>query len=289
MMMPSFIPVDDFPLPLPTPTSLMSPVRFLFVCIGVIAAITSVREAKGQTLSGTPSFSVSGRFTNPVGESSNSVLVRDNNLTNGYNNGADTTDAPSGLATTGPAGAAFFQWGSASTGDAYAHPSAIWFIPVDVTNATPGQDFQIGYLYYRNGTIQSSTGASAVDFNFTFTFPSDGGTIGTSFTSNLINTPNNGTAEQNADIVSLANTFAPIGYKDDSGNPYYLELSFRMTADTLNSKSTNTEFRVYEGSVGRAEIIGRFTTTPSIAVVPEPSSLLAGLLGLMPFISRRKR
>lgn len=267
----------------------MSPTRFLFICVGVIAAITSVREAKGQTLSGAPTFLVSGRFTNPVEEGSNSLLVRDNNLTNGYNSGADLTDAPAGLSSTGPAGAAFFQWGRASTSDTYSHPSALWFIPVDVTNAAPEQDFQIGYLYYRNGTIQSSTGASAVDMSFTFSFPSDGATMNTSFTSKLINTPNNGTAEQNADVVSLSNHFAPTGYKDSSGNAYYLELSFKMDADTLNALSTGTEFRAYEGTTSRAEIIGRFTTTPSVAVVPEPSSLLIGLLGTLPLISRRKR
>ncbi|WAC18162.1 choice-of-anchor K domain-containing protein [Luteolibacter sp. SL250] len=267
----------------------MSPTRFLFICVGVIALVTSVREAKGQTISGNPSFLVSGRFTNPVEEGSNSLLVRDNNLSNGYNSGADTTDAPSGIATTGPAGAAFFQWGRASTSDTYAHPSALWFIPVDVTNAAPGKDFQIGYLYYRNGTIQSSTGASSVDMAFTFTFPSDGGTMNTSFTSNLVNTPNNGTAEQNADVVSLSNHFSPTGYKDSSGNAYYLELSFKMDADTLNTLSTGTEFRAYEGGTSRAEIIGRFTTTPNVAMVPEPSTLLIGLLGALPLISRRKR
>jgi hypothetical protein len=267
----------------------MSPTRFLFICVGIIAAITSVREAKGQTLPGTPTFLVSGRFTYPVEEGSNSLLVRDNNLPNGYNTGADTTDAPSGLSFTGPAGAAFFQWGRASTSDTYAHPSALWFIPVDVTDATPGKDFQIGYLYYRNGTIQSSTGASAVDMNFTFTFPSDGVTMNTSFTSNLINTPNTGTPEQNADMVSLSNHFAPTGYKDSSGNAYYLELSFKMDADALNTLSTGTEFRAYEGATSRAEIIGRFTTTPIFAVVPEPSSILICLLGTLPLLSRRKR
>ncbi len=266
----------------------MSAPRLLVAGISIIAAIASVREAHGQTLPGSMSFSVSGRFTNGVAESSNSLLVTDNNLTNGYNSEIDLHNAPATLANGGPAGSSVFQWGRASSGDTYPHASALWFEPLAVKNAEANQDFGIGYLYYRNGTIESSSGASAVDLTLTFTLPGQN-TMVTSFTSNLINTPNTGTATQNADIVSLANRSAPLSYKDVSGTTYYLDLSFRVDADTLNNSLSNTtEFRAFEGTVSRAEIIGRFTTTPGVLAVPEASSLLLGALGSL-FLLRRKR
>jgi hypothetical protein len=52
--------------------------------------------------------------------------------------------------------------------------------------------------------------------------------------------------------------------------------------------STQDQFRVFEGGQGRADLLGRFTTTPGVTAVPEPSAALLGLLGSLLFF-RRKR
>lgn len=267
----------------------MTSPKITLCVLSFAAAIASMATSNGQTLPDTFGFTVAGRFQNAVSESSNSVIVIDNNLTNGYNSRLDLHQAPSDLQTGGPAGSAMFQWGTAATSEAYPHPSALWFQPLGVSNVSADEVFQIGYLYYRNGTIVSGTGASSIDLHLTFTIPG-GETITTTYTSNLINTPNTGTAAEQADIVSLTKVTTPLSYKDSEGNTYYLELAFQIDDDTrLNSLSNSTEFRVYEGSVGRAEMVARITTTPGgFAVIPEPSSLLLGVASSF-FFLRRKR
>ena len=253
--------------------------------IVVLSSLVAASLSRGQSLPSSMSFLVSGKFQNAVAESGSSILITDNNLTNGYASGTDLHNAPSGLTANGPAGSAFFQWGTASTTSSYAHPSAIWFSSIAVNNVTLEQTFDLGYIYYRNGTINAETGASKVDFTLTFNIPGLPGPIESTFTSNLINTPNTGTAEQNADIVSLVNSMSPTAYKDGNGNTYYLKLAVDE-ATLQNSLSTESEFRVVEGSVGRATLTGTFTT--GIGAVPEPSSaILAGLGTLVAFRRRR--
>jgi len=267
-----------------------SPKLLIGACC-LVAAIASITSSHGQSLPNSFSVSVTGSFQNPVAESENSVLVRDNNLTNGYANGYDSYQAPTGLQSTGPTGSAFFQWGTAATAESYPHPSALWFEPLTMSNVAVEQVFYVGYLHYRNGTINSGTGASAVDLQLSFNLPGGGAPVTTTYTSNLINTPNTGTAAEQADIVSLPNLTTPLNYTDSNGKTYYLELSFQIDADTINnSLSNSSEFRVYEGSVGRAEMVGRITTTPTnLAVVPEPSTLLLGALFPIALFRRQRR
>jgi len=85
-----------------------------FAGIGLIFAILNSR-AEAQNLPSPLSFSVSGAFENGVGQTSSSLLITDNNLTDGYTTGMDLHDAPAGLGTEGPAGSAAFQWGDAAT------------------------------------------------------------------------------------------------------------------------------------------------------------------------------
>lgn len=262
--------------------------KLLIGALSLAAAIASLGNANSQTLPGSLSFTVAGRFQNAVAESSNSLLLIDNNLTNGYNNGFDLHDSPAALASGGPSGSAVFQWGTAATAEAYPHPSALWFEPIAVNNVAAEQIFHFGYLYYRNGTINAGTGASAVDLQLTFSVP-NGGSLTTTYTSSLINTPNTGTPAEQADIVSLPHLTTPLSYTDSNGNTYHLELAFQIDDDTINnSLSKSTEFRVYEGSLGRAEMIGRITTTPgNLGAIPEPSALL--LTAIFPVLSFRRQ
>lgn len=95
-----------------------------------------------------------------------------------------------------------------------------------------------------------------------------------------------------ADIVSLGNLASPLDFLDSAGNRYYLEMSFKVDKTTIDGTlSTESQFRVFEGGQGRAELLGRFTTTPAGVdlPVPEPGSLtLAAVAGAL-LVGRRRR
>jgi len=267
----------------------------IFPCIAV-AALATLALATGQTLPGSLSFTTDGNFANSVAESSQSLLYVDNDLTKGYVAGFDLVDAPTSLNPSGPAGSASFQWGKATSSGSfnYKHASALWYTPVAVTNAQAEQSFTIGYLNYRNGTISTNTGASSVDLSLNLSFSSPLGISGITkdYTLNLLNTTNGSDPIASADIVDLGNTYQPLEFTDANGNRYYLELTFRPDQTTIDGTlSTPDQFRVYEGGQGAAELVGRFTTSPTgsgIIPVPEPSSLLLGALGSLLLFRRRR-
>jgi hypothetical protein len=262
-----------------------TPIAFRSI-FGILLA-TLTLEANAQLLPGTLSFSVSGSFENGVGQGTSSILITDNDLTNGHAPGMDLYDSPAAMNPNGPAGSAAFQWGVAADWSSYAHTSALWFQPIDVVDVAANQFFNLGILHYRNGTIQSRTGAAAVDLalQLNFSNPSSLSPISTRFTNDLINTPNSSDPVASADIVSIRNPAAPMNFTDSSGNRYFLELSFKVDQTTIDgSLSTFDEFRVFEGGLGRADLLGRFTTSP----IPEPSSAMLGVLGMM-VLFRRKR
>ncbi len=277
------------PHPHPIPPCMKLPLGF-FALLGLIFAILDTQSG-AQNLPSSLSFSVSGAFGNGVNESSNSLLYADSDLSDGYIPGMDLADAPTSLNPTGPAGSAAFQWGQAASGVSYSHSSALWFSPIAANNTSAGEYFNIGSLFYRNGTINSTTGASSVDLtlNLNFSSPSGVTPITAVYTSDLINSTNTSDPVASADIVSLRNLAAPLNFTDASGNTYYLELTFKVDQNTIDGTlSTQDQFRVFEGGQGRADLLGRFTTTPGIATIPEPSAALLGLLGSLAFF-RRKR
>jgi hypothetical protein len=221
-------------------------------------------------------FSLSGSFSRSVPFSKNSVLRTDNHLTNGYVAGFNLRDAPT---ITNPVGAAAFQWGVGAKGSAYPVASALWFEPEAGIKAIPDENFTLGYLYYRNGTIIADTGARAVNLNLNLGFSPDAGICSQSVSYNLrlIDTINTADRVASADTVCLGTALAPLTFSDAIGNLYSIDLSFRVEPTTLNNTlSTPTAFRVLEGGTGRAELIGRLTTTP----IPEPgSAVLVGVAG----------
>lgn len=238
-------------------------------------------------------LSVQGSFANPGAESTKSILITDNNLTDGYASGFDLDNAPTELASGGPAGSAAFQWGTGA-GNSYPHPSALWFQPLNAGIIAPEQSFDLGYLYYRNGSIGQNTGASWVDIALTLAFEQPLGIdpISVTFGSNLINSNNNSDPVASADIVELDELYKGINFNDVHGNQYFLELTFQVDQTTIDGTlSTIDRFRVFEGSQGRATLLGKLTTTPAGftgTLIPEPSSALLGGLGML-LLFRRKR
>ena len=257
----------------------------------ILVATVLSPETSAQVLPGSLGFSIDGSFINGTAQSTDSILIADNDLTNGYRYGFDTTDAPSALDSTGPVGSAAFQWGE-PTGNNYPHASALWFLPLSAAAIAPEQSFELGHLFYRNGTIKQNSGASWVDLALTVSFSQPLGLdpISVTFGSELINTPNNNDPVASADIVSLRDLSAPIGFSDASGNRYHLELTFQVDQNTIDGTlSTQDQFHVFEGDQGRAVLLGRFTTTPAGGLsIPEPSAALLSALGVL-LVIRRKR
>lgn len=264
--------------------------------LAMLCTILPSQNTAAQNLPSSLGFSIDGSFLSGTAESYNSILITDNDLTNGYNSGFDLKDAPATLNPTGPNGAAAFQWGTTSSTSNYPHASALWFQPFAASNAVAETTFDLGYLYYRNGTIKSNSGASWVDLAMTLSFSQPLGLdpVSVIFGNELVNTPNSKDPVASADIVSLKNLAAPLNFKDSAGNQYYLELSFKVDSDTIDGTlSTQDKFKVFEGTQGSATLMGRFTVDPignlgTNGVVPEPSSALLGGIGLLILLRRRR-
>jgi len=264
--------------------------RILALLAAGHAAFTALAQA--QSLSGNLSFTSAGSFANPTAQSSGSVYLIDNTLTDGYATGFDLKDIPSSLNPTAPIGSAAFQWGKASSTSAYPHTSALIFRPLAVSNATAEKPFNIAQLTYRNGTIVSQSGSSSVDLALRMSFSEPLGLdpIDVTFSMDLINTVNSSDPIASADIVSLHSLSAPVNFTDAMGNRYYLELTFQVDKDTLDGTlSTEKEFRVFEGGGGTATLLGRFTTVPAGNAIPEPSGAMLVCVGGVMFALRRRR
>lgn len=239
---------------------------------------------------------VSGSFANVISDSSSTEYRIDNDLTNGHPNQFDLYDRPAfltGNKGVGPAGSAAFEWGEDSNDADYSHTSALWFRPNQVINASAETPFILGYLYYRNGTIENGTGADGVTLNIALNITSPlAVTSNTNYDLQLINTSNSGNADASADIVKLGNVAAQLDFTDDLGNGYFLEMTFQVDLDnTDGTLSSLNQFRVHEGGQGVAVLIGRFTTTPITPPdnpVPETETAALLLLSLMALQRRRR-
>lgn len=251
-----------------------------FSLCGAFLAVSATLGFGQAVLPDSFTFNLFGDFANPVPESGLSQSIIDNDLTDGHSGGFDLTGVPSGLSPFGPVGSAAFQWGDGVDCACYPAPSALWFEPASPIDAVVTQPFTAGFLHFRNGSIYKDTGVSGVTLNFSS--PESPGTIAPISVS-VFNTAANADSFLAADYVQLSNLFTPIPFTDAVGNPYTFELSMVQDLDFGDgSYVSGNEFRVAEGTVGRAELIGRFYTTP----IPEPSSLLLAAIGGLVILRR---
>lgn len=246
--------------------------------------------AQAQPSTGSLSFSVfAGEFSNPVLQSGPSPRVWiDNDLTNGYVNGFNLSKSPD-LQTL--EGAAAFQWGRASSGTSAPFSSAMWFEPSGQTiTAIPGESFELGSLYYRNGIIIANTGARSVDLNIVLEFDQPTGVESQSllFNFDLINSLNVKNPVKSADTVSWGGPGESLSFFDPEGNEFFLDFTFRPTTTTIaNTLSTESAFIVKEGGTATATMIGTFREAN---IVPEPgSAALVGVASLLLGLRRRRK
>ncbi|TLD70736.1 PEP-CTERM sorting domain-containing protein [Phragmitibacter flavus] len=228
----------------------------------LLAWITAVGTASAQATPTTSAFtgSVQGEFQNPAG--------------------------PSGMVSSIYDGGSSFMWGTA---DEHSHPSKLEFNGFDFNEISPETYFTLGDLYYKNGTIIAGTEAESVDLMLEFSFVNPAGLPdqNTVFTQILTNTTNTGDPYADADIIVLGNTSAPLNFQDAMGNSYSLQLGFGTVSG--DGFSSIDQFHVKEGKSATAHLVGKFTVTPPVVPVPEPSGALLVLTAGALCIFRRRR
>ena len=251
------------------------PVAFL-----VVSPLLGQSIGSGTLLSG----SISSNFNSPVGEppgNSSFVYSIDNNLLNGV------PSVLNPIPFTATAGASAFSWGTASSNSTTT--SALWFQPGNFSNVTVETPFEIGRLYYRNGTIVSGTGASQVNLNMALTFTNpllQNPTQNINSTLMMINTPNGSDPIASADIVELGTPASLLTFTDPNNRQYFLQLSFQVDKNaTDGSLSDFDTFRVFEGQTGQAVLMGCVTVAP----IPEPGGALLIAAAGMAILLRRRR
>lgn len=146
--------------------------------------------------------------------------------------------------------------------------------------------FQIGNLTYFNGTTAIGTTPDSVPLNVLLAFTDPSGlNENFNFSFNLIDTPNVGTPDENADFVFPPNSFSSTSFNFD-GQDYTLQL---LGFSKDDGTTLVNEFRVRESETDTASLYARITVNPR--TTPEPSSIQAlfSIVGIGALIGMRKK
>jgi hypothetical protein len=172
-----------------------------------------------------------------------------------------------GLVTTG-VNTESFTWG---TGYQSA-PSSLVYTGTSFAGILPEQAFSIGTLSYFNGTVLDGTQCYSANFQALLAFTSPVGLAQNfNFGFELINTPNTGTPEQNADTVFLS-SLLPTTIFTVNGIDYTLKMAFGSV--TGSGFSEINKFSVLEGASASANLVGIITAS-NPSSVPDSGSTLA--------------
>jgi hypothetical protein len=184
-----------------------------------------------------------------------------------------------GLVDTG-VGTSHFTWGTAVFG---SFPSSLLFAGNPSFSAPVETEFSVGTLTYSNGTISASSAATSVDLKITLSITAPTGHVENFvYGLTLVNTPNSGTADQQADYVYLPSLLPTEIFTVDNVK-YTLKLRFGQT--TADGFSEIDKFHVREEKGASADLIGKITTE----IIPEPSTALLVGCGLMGTLAIRRR
>ncbi|MFT5276451.1 MAG: hypothetical protein ACI97K_001360 [Glaciecola sp.] len=173
-----------------------------------------------------------------------------------------------GMVTSG-VGTSSFTWGTGVD----SPPSGLDCVGQSFDTNT-GVFFDVGEITYFNGAINAGTGADSVDLSLSLAFTDPVG-ISENFIYllSLVNTPNTGTAQEQADIVQFP-VVLPTQSFNIGGLLYTLALEVGEV--TEGGFSTQTTFSVLEGESATATLRGKVT----IAQVPVTGSLALLVIGL---------
>lgn len=212
------------------------------ICVAIIVAcLACATQAGAISFSGT----TSGIFVNPTGSP--------------------------GMVTKGT-GTNHFQWGVGYQ----SPPSSLKFNGLEFAGVAPDQFFSLGTLSYFNGTLLAGTEAYSADLRAILGFTSPMGlTKSLDFDFQLLNTPNTGSAAQNADSVFLTSLFPTTIFTLD-GIDYTLRMGFGSVIGKGSGYSQIDKFSVLEGAGSSATLVGVITANnapPSL--VPDTGSTLA--------------
>lgn len=190
---------------------------------------------------------------------------------------------PAGMTTTG-VGTSNFSWGVGSP-----PPSSSLSFTGTAVNTPFDTPFSFGTLSYYNGTTLAGTEANSVDLrvNLTLTSPT-GVNQNFDYLLGLINSPNDGDANHNADYVLFPSTLPSTSFST-GGRDYTLAFLGFGSLSGGGFLAVN-EFHVLENCRASAQLIGEITdvTQP----VPEPGTILllgCGLAGLACYGKKRTR
>ncbi len=181
---------------------------------------------------------------------------------------------PGGMIVSG-VGTNFFTWGDGSAFN--SPPSSLGYTGNSFSGETDDV-FSFGTLSYFNGTIAGGTEATFVDLEITLTLANPSGIMEDFlYTMALINTPNTGDANANADIINFPGTQPDTFFTVGDIN-YTLEfLGFGVI--TGSGFATIDNFSVLESRSADAEMLGRITVATT--AVSEPASFILMGLGLV--------
>jgi len=179
-------------------------------------------------------------------------------------------------------GSSTFSWGNGSSGGL---PSSLEFAGTSFISVAEDVQFQVGTLNFFNGIIEGGSGADSATLDISLMF-SEIGKVDFSYSLNMVNTPNTGNADHNADYVYLPTAYPGTGFKE-GGIEYTLTLGFG-TVDR-DGFSTISQFHVFEKGNANAQLMG--TITSDVAPVPEPATMLlfgTGMAGLAGYRRRQQ-
>jgi hypothetical protein len=206
----------------------------------------------------------------------------------GTSSGTFVNPLPAGSFVTG-VGTSNFTFGDPSTFG--TGPSRLIFTGAPFNTSTE-TDFRIGTLSYFNGTVTADPPGppASVDLRVQLTFSTPPvGVQNSDFRLQLINSPNTGTPDQNADAVVFPTAFSSTVFSF-GGAQYTLQiLGFRNVVGDGFLTSDPFRFNVREGLTASADLFGRVTANFPQAV-PEPAtvtSLAIGVVVLAGYARRR--
>ncbi|MFT4547340.1 MAG: type II secretory pathway pseudopilin PulG [Pseudoalteromonas tetraodonis] len=155
--------------------------------------------------------------------------------------------------TTETVGGSAFNYGNAAgSGN---QDNTLTFTGSSFENVTANQRFEVGSLFYHNGTISSDTEATGIDFSVDLSF--GGASTQFDFGFSINSTTNTSDDWNSADFIRFNNSAISAKDVTINGLDYALNLEFDDTSQYGYSNNDNSQFHVQEEHDATAKIYAR--------------------------------